>query len=178
MFLPVTSPAHAGNDPLLWDPRRALTRKRRLEQPKTTQHNLTVYGIKGCRICRHSFAAILQVNVSTLNKNAQKIAQSSTVSPYDPIISNRTMNILSPQSSVATTFLFRYRELNGVLCPTGRGSTAERPLTWLPSDATRQHVYKKYFTSSKDLMDSRRRRGFVMDVIQLHPLAACSRFFK
>ena len=153
MLLPLTSPPNHGNDLLAWDPKRALIRKWKLDQRDSTPHNHTVYAVRGRRICRHSFAAVVQLNVSTVNKHAQQIANGNTISPYNPAISNRRTNILSPQSVVATTFLLRYGELNGLQCPTGRGSTAERPLTWLSSDTTRQHVYEKYCTSWKGMMD-------------------------
>ena len=153
MLLPLTSPAHHGNELLSWDQQRALTRKRKLEQPESIPHNRTVYAVKGRRICRHSFAALVQMNVSTVNKHAQQVAEGSTVARYDPPISNLRMNILSPQSVVATTFILRYGEMNGLQCRTGRGCTPERPITWLSSDTTRRNVYNKYCTIWESMMD-------------------------
>lgn len=78
------------------------------ELNESVQHNRTVYSINERWTCRRSFGAGVQNNVSTHNKHTQAIFSGNVVAPYDPAKSNRIQDIISPQSGIATTFLFRY----------------------------------------------------------------------
>lgn len=51
-------------------------------------------------------------------------------------------------------FLGRYGDLNGMACPTGRGSANDEPVKFLPCDTTRNSVHVFYREAWQDFMDA------------------------
>lgn len=144
MLLPLTSPADCAKELSERDPHKGLTRKRNRETSVPNCKITVIYAIKGRRICRSDFAAVVQVHPVTIKIHSKSIAEDHTVTVYSPTISNRRHNIMTPRTTVLLTFLDRYGQDHGLKFPTGRGSTDERHLTRLPNDVTKDDVYTKY----------------------------------
>lgn len=164
ILLGLTAPQEYQNDLQAWDPKRGLTRKRRRQEDGVSTFNIkTVYSIKGRRLCRFAFSAIVQVHASTLNKHARVVASAPSVQAYHNNSSNRRLSLHSTQTIVAERFLTKYGERNGLQCPTGRGSREDKPVVWLPSDVTRSKVYEEYRNMWEEMItfvvEERRKEG-------------------
>lgn len=122
MILRVTSPPQQQNQLSSLDTKRAISRKRGMEEEGSkTLYRKTVYCVKGRRICRFTYSAVVQLNPCTVQKHAHDVASASRVGAYQEYASKRRQSILSQHSVVAERFLNRYGELHGLQFPTGRG---------------------------------------------------------
>lgn len=112
-----------------------------------------VYAIKGRRLCRFSFAAVVQMNTKVISEHALEISNSDVIENYDTQACKRRKGRPSPHTIIVITFLDWYAGENGFENPTGRGSSAEIPLVLLPSDTNKDAVYKLYYEKWEEMMN-------------------------
>lgn len=139
----LTAPPDSAHDFVEWFPVSAQDRKRHRRSSNAAARSTTVYAIRGRRMCRSAFSAIVQLNARVINRHG------ATVSTMAPAIhttgaGNNRKGSLSVQSRTVVLFLNRYSNLNALSCPTGRGSIDESPISWLTSDTTRRQVFLAY----------------------------------
>ncbi|MEM9400723.1 MAG: hypothetical protein AAF984_10995 [Verrucomicrobiota bacterium] len=113
----------------------------------------TVFSIRGQRLCKYCFSAIVQLSPFTVERHAREIATSSSVTPYAPSFGQRRYSIPTIQTRVAVAFLTSYANEVGMECPTGRGASSSRPRTWLPMNSTRYSIHEEYTKRHGDLMN-------------------------
>ena len=118
-------------------------RKERLEK-EGRRFATTYYALQGQRVCRPVFAAAVQVHPRTISRYARDVSLASTLELADGSNRGNRQDCLSPQSVIAIAFLKRFGDLNAMPCPTGRGSTDESAVRYLPSSMTVDDVYKNY----------------------------------
>ena len=130
----VTAPTGENNDMLYGDNSSRKRSRRTFEDANCT----TRYCIGGKRVCRAAFSAIVQMHPRTVNRIGKVFANDDKFHLADGGAKASRKGKLTVQSIVALVFLKRYGELNGMSCPTGRGSIEDNPIHWLPSDTTRR----------------------------------------
>lgn len=123
----------------------ALGKRARLDdnEPK---YPSAFFVIRGKRVYRSIFGGIVQVHPRTVAKYAAEVAKARTLELMDPEKRGNRKGQLSQQSIIALAFLVRYGEMNAMPCPTGRGSTDETVVQYLPSSTTINEVYTEYMT--------------------------------
>lgn len=143
MLFALTAPPDTEHELSEWRPADAQARKRLRRATEASTRCTTVYSIRGKRLCRFAFAAIVQLSPIVVNRHGVEV---STTSPsvYSTNAGSNRIGLLSVQSWTVTLFLRRYGSLHSLSCPTGRGSTDESPISWLASDTTRTNVYEAY----------------------------------
>ena len=153
ILFPVTASADSGNELSGTSSTYAQTRKRKRRDTTASPRATTVYALKGVRVCRHAFSAIVQLNPKTVNVHAESIAKTEVFNSHATKLSNARGVDLSIQSLTALLILQRYSELNAMSCPTARGSSDDVPVRWLPTDATKIQVHESYKAEWSYLVD-------------------------
>lgn len=122
MILGVTSSPQEYNLISLCDSKPEMSRKRRMDEGgSTTRYSKAVYCVKGRRMCRSFYSAVVQLNLCTVEKQAQAVSSALRVEAYQNYASKRQQSILSQQSVVSEKSLDRDEELQSLRCPTRRG---------------------------------------------------------
>lgn len=152
MLFALTAPVEGCNDLNEWDPKSGSNRKRRHSTALGNAQVQTVYALKGQRLCRSCFGAVVYMHPGSINHHASEVSKTFEADVYSPNLSQRRKGIVTPQTAVAVSFLDRYADNNALMCPTGRGASAERPLQLLQSDVTREAVYKAYTDIWQEMM--------------------------
>jgi len=150
MLLPLVATPGESNELAEWDAGRAQTRK--LKRRRGIEERPTMkYVIKGRRVCLSGFAAVTQFNEKTI----QRLARRVSIEPdFKFPKTQRALSRAGKQSlqTVAVLgFLRRYSELNGMLCPNGRGSSEDHPVCYLPSDTDIAAIYSQYTSMWADI---------------------------
>ena len=153
ILFPLTASADTGNELSETSSTYAQTRKRKRRDTTASPPATTVYALKGVRVCRHAFSAIVRRNPKTLNVHAGSIAKTEVLKRHATEVSNARRGDRSIQSLTALLFLQRYTELNAMSCPIGRGSSDDVPVRWLPTDVTKTQVHESYKAEWSNLVD-------------------------
>lgn len=114
----------------------------------------TTYAMRGQRICRDAFIAITQISSASLQSHGYDVATNEMFSRYHPDRSKSRKGKLGPSSTSIIAFLKRYANLNGLLCPTGKGNTEDECVVVLPSDTTKKQVHEKFVLEYPQLMQA------------------------
>jgi len=102
------------------------------------------YFVKGKRLCRPAFAAVLQLAEHTCQRHAKDVADSDVPSLYLTKHIGSTTGRMGVQKVIVAAFLKQYALVNGMECPRGRGSQEYAPLRLLPSDTSKVHMHSEY----------------------------------
>lgn len=121
------------------------SKKRKLDEDNSPTFTCSVYAMNGIRICRHAFAAIVELNPATVNRHARYIWKSLKVEIYNTDLHKRRLYIQTSQTVLAKTFLENYGDEHGLVCPTKPGSVGDHPVLFLHSDVTRECVRRRTF---------------------------------
>lgn len=89
----------------------------------------------------------------TLNKHATEVFSNRSIGPYKTLRSEGQNGRPSLQTIVANGFLRRYGDLHALACSTGRGSSDDHPLLWLPCYTTKHLIYDAYLSNWSEIMD-------------------------
>lgn len=158
ILLAITAPTGDINDLFCGDTSSRKRSRRTYEEANCT----TRYCIRGNRVCRAAFSAIVQMHPRTVNRIGKAVANSERFQLADGAAKANRKGKLTVQSIVALAFLKRYGELNGMSCPTGRGSTEDNPIYWLPNDTTREGVFETYCTEWLSILQGNNYEGIVL----------------
>lgn len=142
------------------DPKHAMTRKNMLDESVAFATSIKTVGIITCkRLCPYTCSAVVQVNVSKLNKHALKMTTSEVLRPCQNLSSKRQLSIFSPQIVDAEQFLRSYGGHNWLRYHTGCVSKECEPVIWLSNDRTKQKVYHtKWRNALKKMRLSKRMK--------------------
>ena len=87
-------------------------------------------------MCRSDFPAAVQVHPRPVNQYAFAVSRNSSLEFIDADKRNAKKGYVSVQTIIAVAFLDRYGRMNGMPCPTERGSTDIVVVRYLPSSTT------------------------------------------
>jgi len=158
VLLAVASPTGDTNELLRCDSSSRKRTRRTHEEAYCT----TKYCIRRKRVCRAGFAAVVQMHPRTVNRLGKSVTSSEGFHVADGAAKANRKGKLTVQSIVVLAFLKRYGELNAMSCPTGRGSTEDEPIHWLPSETTRSSVYEIYRTEWGGILEGASRGGVAL----------------
>eukprot|EP00171_Calliarthron_tuberculosum_P003201 IDg3201t1 len=118
--------------------------KKRRRDTKSTGRTTVAYAVKGRRLCRPAFAAVLNVSEKKLQRHTQDVANTPAQDIYVTKHNRARVEKYGVQTIIAHAFLKSYAANYGLKCPLGRGSQEESPLQLLPSDTSRIQVHEEY----------------------------------
>ncbi|KAI0559432.1 hypothetical protein FGB62_152g00 [Gracilaria domingensis] len=138
MLLALSAPSGRENELMSWDTHHAQDRKaKRRKTGSSSSHVTTCYATKGHRMCMYGYAATVQLHPRTIRQFALEVSTATEYKWKENEHSKGRKGRLYLQSLVALAFLRRYAQVNAFCCSTGRGSSTERPIQWLPNDVRR-----------------------------------------
>lgn len=117
------------------------------EAPQTT----TVYALRGVRVCRSAFAAVVQLTPNTVSNFARVVAGGDGFDPPVDGTGKSRIGKYSQQRLMAVAFMHAYGHDNGLENPVGRWSKKNKPALVLPVGTTKRVVYDAYKDSWGDL---------------------------
>ena len=143
------------------DLNRYINENRKQKRRKCTNDNdadlqegygITVFSIKGKRVCKNIFAATFLVHPRTLNTYSKDLLHNNGFFSAENKNCIYRKGKVSIQSQIIIAFLERYSEINALACPTGRGSIREHPVKLLPSNTSKRDVYDIYIKEWQNIV--------------------------
>lgn len=152
MLLCITCPPGATNQLMETSPANSDERKKRRRDSEGRENCTTKYVLRGQRVCLNMFSAITHITPRVIQLHASDVSTTCTFSRYTTEHSDSRKGKKGANRIAVTAFLKRYSYMNGLPCPTGRGSTENDHVVLLPSDIAKIDVYVEYKRQWSDLI--------------------------
>eukprot|EP00171_Calliarthron_tuberculosum_P000913 IDg913t1 len=154
MLLALTSPKGHKNSRIQVDTEAYQYRKEKRRRDGSDGYSATMYTLKGVRVCRDYFLSITQISGMTLSRHAVDVSSSPIFERYATNRDKSHYGKLSAQTVTVIAFLYRYKQLHGLMCPSGRGRSTGELVSRLPSDTIKADVYIEYKEAWADIIDA------------------------